>query len=69
MVSPLGTWSEPLHKMIYLQNRRFLPLSSHLRSDVVNFPDKSTETRSPPKYRDYKQIKAVHHAYEKAKNK
>ena len=34
--------------MVYLEHRRFLPLTDSLRNDTKNFPDLSQELRSPP---------------------
>ena len=65
----LGTRSATLDKMLYLQNRRYLPADSALRKDNNNFPEKRTESRNPPLKRDLEKVKAYHLAYSKAKNK
>lgn len=49
----LGTYVKTLHKMVYLQNRRFLDISSELRLDTSNFPDKRVEKSLPPPLREY----------------
>lgn len=69
VVSFKGTWNEHLHKMVYIKNRRYLPLDSDLRSDDSGFPDQSVENSAPPRQRDYEKLKSVHHAYDKTKIK
>lgn len=57
-----------MHKMIYLENRRYLPATSSLRQDAVNYPSKAIEKRPPPKLKSYEEMKAFHCSYENAKN-
>ena len=65
-----GSRDSHLDKMVYLHNRRFLPMTSPLRLDQENFPQKSTEMSTPPAKRQYnKHIMAYHHAYDNAVNK
>ena len=64
----LGTYME-LHKMVYLQNRRYLETSSEMRQDSVNFPDKENETRQAPNTRDYTKLKPYHKAHDNAPTK
>ena len=59
-----GTYSKTLNKMVYLESRRFLPVSSSLRRDKMNFPSKSKELLPPPKSRTCNHI-----AHDNAKNK
>ena len=65
----LGTYVQDLHKMVYLQNRRFLPEESELRLDSDNFPDKSPELNRPPSTRSYDTLKDIHMAYDATKTK
>ena len=37
-----------LDKVVYLENRHFLPEDHDLRQDCSNFPDHAIEVRSPP---------------------
>ncbi len=55
--------------MVYLDNRRYLPMSSSLRQDKDSFPSKDEENREPPSYKDYATMKDVHAAYDAAKTK
>ena len=43
-----GTHNPYLQKMIYIDNRRFLPCDSPLRRDVENFPEKQCDYHFPP---------------------
>ena len=36
----IGTYSTELHKMVYLQNRRYLLDTDKLRKDKTHFPSK-----------------------------
>ena len=65
----VGTYSTDLHKMVYLQNRRYLPADSELRQDKKNFPSKHPEMRDPPSKRVYESLKDVHLAYDAAPTK
>ena len=55
----LGTYSHDLHKMIYLQNRRYLPLNSKLRQQK-GLPSKKAELEPPPKKRKFDEVKEQH---------
>ena len=57
----IGVRNEELHKVIYLENRRFLPDTSELRNDSISFPSKKREMRPP--LRCYATINSVHKAY------
>ena len=59
-----GTFSKDLNKMIYLQNRRYLQCNDDLRSDTVDFPERSVESHGPPSIRNYSEMKSLHEAYE-----
>ena len=64
-----GTYFTELHKMVYLDNRRYLPMSSSLRQESESFPSKSEEVRPTPSRRAYTTLKNVHAAYDAAKTK
>lgn len=54
MLLYVGTYIKELHKMVYLQNRRYLPeCEKQLRCDKTSFPDKAQEVRAAPPKRDY----------------
>ena len=65
----VGAYNKPLSKMVYLESRRFLPLSSSLRFDKTNFPCKSKENRPKPSPRTFAEVKSNHEAYDNAENK
>lgn len=65
----IGTYCSELHKMVYLQNRRFLPTDSVLRSDTKQFPSKTCEIRDAPPTRDLQTVKDCHRAYDLAPTK
>ena len=65
----LGIYNPSLSKMVYLDSRRFVPITSPLRSDKRNFPSKSKEILSPPTPTTYDEVKNNHKAYESAKTK
>ena len=58
-----GKYCEHLKKMVYLQNRRYLP-PSILWKDSVNFPEKCSEQRSPPTLGNYDTMKSIHEEYD-----
>ena len=62
-----GVYNKTLSKMVYLGNRRFLPLSSPLRHDKQNFPSKSEELLPCPSQRTFVEVKSGHNAYDNAK--
>ena len=65
----VGTYCSELHKMVYLQNRRFLPMDSVLRKDTKQFPSKTSEVRDAPPMRVYETVKDCHKAYDLAPTK
>ena len=65
----IGSYNKDLSKMTYLQNRRYLPLSSKLREDEKQFPEKIKEVRPPPQRRDYETIKSLHISYDAMKTR
>lgn len=65
----VGTYSSELHKMVYLQNRRFLPMDSVLRKETKQFPSKTHEVRDTPPMRAYETVKDCHKAYDLAPTK
>ena len=62
----VGTYCSELHKMVYLQNRRFLPMDSVLRKDTKQFPSKTCEMHAAPPIRSYETVKKCHKAYDLA---
>lgn len=65
----IGTYNSDLSKMTYLQNRRYLPMSSKLREDDEHFPEKTKETRLPPPARTYEKAKSLHTSFDAIKTK
>ena len=65
----IGEYSHEMKKMIYMENRRFLPLSHPLRKQTDGFPSRSTEERPPPEAKNMCDMLSYHQAYENAKNK
>lgn len=63
-----GQYCKHLHKMVYSENRRFLPLDHELRKDSENFPEHSVEEQTKPTYRTFQQDALFHKAYDGAKN-
>ena len=61
-----GTYNSDLHKMVYLQNRRFLPEQSLLRHQKRGFPSEEKELQLPPAKRSYDEVRKQHYATEKA---
>ena len=49
--------------MVYLQNRRYLPVTDKLRKDKTHFPSKE-ELHPAPSKRNYESLKEAHEAYE-----
>lgn len=56
----VGTYCSELHKMVYLENRRYLPKESTLRAQSGGFPSEDKELRSPPAKRRYTDIRQYH---------
>ena len=56
----VGTYCNELHKMVYLENRRYLPKESSLRAQSKGFPSEDKELRSPPAKRRYTDIRQYH---------
>ena len=61
----IGTYCSELHKVVYLQNRRYLPPVSSLRHEE-GFPQQSIEMNPPPTKRQYSKMKGFHDAIDKA---
>ena len=61
-----GDYNKELFKMVYLQNRRFLPMSSELRKQSQSFPYKHEEEREPPAHRTWAEAQQLHIAYDNA---
>ena len=64
-----GTYSRELHKLVYLQNRKFLMENSELRHDVSKFPDKEMDLDPAPPKRLYEDIIDLHKAYDSSQSK
>lgn len=62
------TYDKTLKKMVYLQNRRFLPTSDALRRSTT-FPNNRSETRLSPPKRIAAEVQQFQEAFDKAKNK
>ena len=58
-----------MDKVVYLENRRFLPENDPLRSKKKNFPDQKTERRLPPDELTTEDILWNSVAHSSAKNK
>lgn len=61
-----GTYCSDLHKMVYLQNRRYLPIDSPLRREKRGFPVRDTELLGPPVKRAYNCVRDHQVAFEHA---
>ena len=46
--------------MLYLQNRRYLPMDSTLRKQTKGYPIKGEEPRLPPAERNYSNLQKYH---------
>ena len=57
-----------LDKVVYLENRRFLPEDHELRRQSNDFPDKEVERRPPPEQLSNSDIKWNSIAHVRAKN-
>ena len=64
-----GERSEQLQKVVYLQNRRFLPETSGLRRDQHNFPHKREEHNPPPSKKNSSEMRDYHKAVDNAKKR
>ena len=64
LVLILGTYSSDL-KMVYLQNRRYLPPTSSLRCKH-GFPSQENEHESPPAKRKFVDLTEYHNAVDMA---
>ena len=65
-----GTYVPELHKMVYLQNRRFLSESEkELRHDKTNFPVKAPEVNEAPLKRRFKTSSEVRQCVDTLKEK
>jgi hypothetical protein len=65
----LGTYSSDLKKMVYLQNRRYLPPTSSLRKRKRGFPSQEAELESPPAKRKFVDLTEYHNAVDMATNR
>ena len=61
----LGTYTSDL-KMVYLQNRRYLPPTSSLIKRKHGFPSQETEPESPPAKRKFVDLTEYHNAVDMA---
>lgn len=52
--------------MVYLQNRRYLPIDSPLRREKRGFPVQETELLEPPAKRAYSSVRDHQVAFEHA---
>ena len=59
-----GTYNKELTKMVYLENRRFLPSSSPLRKQSTGFPSGEQELQAAPAKRSFEETKDFHIAYD-----
>ena len=46
--------------MVYLENRRFLPLDSALRAQMHGFPTQNVEIKKAPRYRNFSVVRRYH---------
>ena len=60
----IGTYCGELHKMVYLDNRRYLPNDSTLRKEKHTFPSKNEETLPPPPKRSFRLMHDHQHAFQ-----
>ena len=65
----LGTHVAALDKVVYLQNRRFLPVRHPLRKGKKYFPSGNAEHRLAPNKLTQEEVMINNVAYEKAKNR
>ena len=59
-----GTYCSELHKMVYLNNRRYLPSTSPLIQEKGFYY--RVKMQPPPSKRNYSMIKGFHNAVDKA---
>ena len=52
--------------MVYLENRRFLPLDSALRAQIHGFPTQNVEIKKAPRYRNFSVVRRHHKAVTEA---
>lgn len=64
----IGRHVGTLDKVVYLQNRRFLPATHPLRKAKKNFPSGKAEHRPPPEKLTQEEVMINSLAYENAKN-
>ena len=64
----LGEWSEALKKVVYLENRRFLPVDDKMRESKP-FPSSKAERRGPLELKTQLYVEACNVQYEEAKTK
>ena len=63
----IGTYNSELEKIVYLDNRRYLPEDSSLRMLTEEFPSKKKELRSAPPKRNFNNMINYHKAADNAK--
>ena len=59
-----GTYCSDLHKMIYLENRRYLHSDSSLRKQKRGFPTQIQELQPPPAKKSFEIVKQCHYAFD-----
>ena len=59
-----GTYCCDLHKMIYFENRRYLPPDSSLRKQKRGFPTQNWELQPPPAKKSFDVVKQCHYAFD-----
>ena len=59
-----GQRIEELHKMVYLDNRRYLPKGHKLRIDKSGFYTKEVEEQNQPLKKVYQDLRPYHTAYD-----
>ena len=60
----IGTYCPDLHKMVYLENRQYLPSDCILRRQADGFPTTDVDNKPPPTKKIFCDIKKQHRAYE-----
>ena len=64
----VGTHCSDLQKMLYLENRSYLPEESSLRQQKRGFPTKQKEFLLPPAKRTVESIKEYQNAFDGVSN-
>lgn len=68
VLSSTGEFVSALDKVVYINNRRFLPITHPLRKASKKFPSGKAEHRSPPEELTQEEVILNSLAYENAKN-